>query len=222
MTAFRTAAAPFGPAALDAAAIDPAVTVRGWDGGLELGGDATHFGFVRSGACAVESADLPVTLAGGRYFRLPGPVSLSGGAGLVVSVRGFDGLPTAGGPVGAVGRLRYIDGCTDTLLIPPARRGEPCLNALFFPPGTRQTAHTHPSLRAGVVFSGRGECVCFGEDGRETVTPLAPGVAFLIPPELRHAFRTGPGSGLAVIAFHPDTDTGPTDDDHPMLNRTIL
>jgi hypothetical protein len=27
-------------------------------------------------------------------------------------------------------------------------------------------------------------------------------------------------SHLDVIAYHPDTDFGPTDDNHPMINRT--
>jgi hypothetical protein len=29
-------------------------------------------------------------------------------------------------------------------------------------------------------------------------------------------------SSLDVIAFHPDSDWGPTDGTHPMLNRTYL
>ena len=44
-----------------------------------------------------------------------------------------------GGPIEAMGRLRYIDGCTDSLLIPPWRRGEACLNHLHIPPGVEQT-----------------------------------------------------------------------------------
>ena len=27
---------------------------------------------------------------------------------------------------------------------------------------------------------------------------------------------------MDVVAYHPDSDTGPTHDDHPMLNRTIV
>ena len=27
---------------------------------------------------------------------------------------------------------------------------------------------------------------------------------------------------MCVIAYHPDSDFGPTDDDHPMVNRTIV
>jgi hypothetical protein len=34
------------------------------------------------------------------------------------------------------------------------RLGDPCLNGLWFPLGTRQTAHTHPSVRIGMVDDG--------------------------------------------------------------------
>lgn len=61
-----------------------------------------------------------------------------------------------GGPIEDRGRLRYIDGCTDTLLIPPWRRGEACLNLLHLPPGIEQTMHTHPSDRAGMTVRGAG------------------------------------------------------------------
>ena len=36
-----------------------------------------------------------------------------------------------------------------------------------------------------------------------------------------HCFRTE-DSGMCVIAYHPDSDFGPTDDEHPMINRTIV
>jgi hypothetical protein len=46
------------------------------------------------------------------------------------------------GPVEEHGRVRYIDGCTDSLLNAPQLRGEPCLNHLHFPRGIDQTLHT--------------------------------------------------------------------------------
>ena len=122
-----------------------------------------------------------------------------------------------GGPVEDRGRLRYIDGCTDSLLIPPVKRGNPCLNALFFPPNINQTPHTHPSFRAGLVIAGEGECVL-----EDKVVPLLPGQAFLIREDGLHSFRTSPEQSLTVIAFHPDSDFGPQDEDHPMINRTIV
>ena len=32
--------------------------------------------------------------------------------------------------------------------------GDPCLNLLHIPPSTRQSAHTHPSIRVGLIVSG--------------------------------------------------------------------
>ncbi|NBW63320.1 MAG: cupin domain-containing protein, partial [Synechococcaceae bacterium WB4_1_0192] len=37
-----------------------------------------------------------------------------------------------------------------------------------------------------------------------------------------HRFLTGSESGLTVVAWHPDSDTGPTDVDHPMVRRTMV
>jgi hypothetical protein len=36
-----------------------------------------------------------------------------------------------------------------------------------------------------------------------------------------HSFNTEADS-MDVITFHPDSDVGMTDDDHPMVNRTIV
>ena len=116
----------------------------------------------------------------------------------------------------ARGRLQYIDGCSDTLLISPVLRGEACLNLLYLPPDTRQTAHTHPSFRAGIVVAGSG--VCRTENAR---VELRRGDIFAIEPDGLHGFHTA-GESLTVIAFHPDSDFGPWHDDHPMVNRTIV
>ena len=47
---------------------------------------------------------------------------------------------------------------------------------------------------------------------------------FDIPPDSEHSFFTdNPGEGIMdVIAFHPDSDYGPEDENHPMINRTII
>lgn len=58
--------------------------------------------------------------------------------------------------------------------------------------------------------------------------PLEPGSIFFLPPETWHGFWTfaasadGGRSALTVVAFHPDSDFGATDDEHPMLNRTYF
>lgn len=129
---------------------------------------------------------------------------------------GYIGMFQVGGPLEREGRLKYIDGCTDSILIPPVKKGDPCLNHLHFPVGIRQTMHTHPEVRLGMVVKGMGYCTT--EDGEKA---LVPGVVFAILPDGKHAFRTEKHT-LDVIAWHPTTDVGPTDENHPMINRTIV
>lgn len=195
--------------------------VAAWSAGeLSLGADgstATHFLYVLDGSTRVETASGDFELRAGMYASLPGVAKVRGdGRGFVVSRLGFHGLFALGGPAEETGRLRYIDGCTDSLLLAPVMRGDPCLNLLHIPPDTRQSSHTHPSIRVGVIADGTGTCV----------TPtarhlLAPGMLFFIPPHAEHAFHTA-DQALRVIAWHPDSDCGPTHEDHPMINRTLL
>lgn len=184
---------------------------------LTLSPSATHLGFVFEGSARLSCNAGEFTLGEGMYFALPGEGTLEGkGLGIVASRLEQRGLFQLGGPVEEKGRLRYIDGCSDTLLLPPVVRGDPCLNLLFVPPGTDQTEHTHPSLRMGLILSGSGRCVTpRGE------TALVPGHAFVIPRGARHSFHTE-DEALRIIAYHPDSDFGPTDDNHPMLNRTYV
>jgi quercetin dioxygenase-like cupin family protein len=144
----------------------------------------------------------------------PEGTSLTGGRGLAVIVPGYRGLRQVGGPLEATGRLRYIDGCTDTLLVSPPRRGEPCVNHLHVPAATRQSEHFHPSVRIGTIARGRGTCVTGAERW-----PLEAGMGWVIPRERQHFFETTEAA-LDVFTWHPDTDVGPTDEDHPMVNRT--
>ncbi|MBL7625704.1 cupin domain-containing protein [Frankia nepalensis] len=191
----------------------------------EIPGGGGCFGFVAQGAVElvepVDGADRALRAEIGplEYFATAGAAALrlAPATRVVVSQRlGHVGLRQRGGPIEPTGRLRYIDGCSDTLLAGPARRGDPCLNHLHFPPGVLQTEHHHPSARTGVVARGAGWCdTAAGRDA------LRPGTIFCIPAGGRHRFVTDDAS-LDVIAFHPDSDTGPTDDDHPMINRTWL
>lgn len=204
-----------------------AVSLRCHDpaGATELSSDGTHFGY------ALDGEPLELLLPDGRryaihpgtYFCVPGPGVVTGRGRMTVTTRhGYHGVFSVGGPVEPWGRLEYIDGCTDTVLVPPVRLGDPCLNGLYFPASTKQTQHVHPSLRAGVVIAGRGTCKTPTGDH-----PLVPGKIFFLPPETWHAFHTDAAEGneqaaLTVLAFHPDSDFGPTDEEHPMVNRTYF
>ncbi len=189
---------------------------------LLLPDDGTHFGYVATGEVCIQSALIPeFTARAGNYFSLAGKARISNAGGLssgiVITRLGYFGFNQVGGPIEEEGRLRYIDGCTDSLLISPVKAGEACLNLLYFPASVDQTWHTHPSVRCGVVSAGSGEC--HTDSG---VTALSVGLGFIIGPNTPHKFRTGPGSSMSVIAYHPDSDFGPTDHDHPMINRTMV
>jgi mannose-6-phosphate isomerase-like protein (cupin superfamily) len=178
---------------------------------------STFYGFVFEGDATLATRDSAFPLQAGMYFSVPEKASISGGKGILIERVGFKGQFMLGGPIEESGRLKYIDGCTDSLLIPPIKLGDPCLNALYFPSQINQTQHTHPSIRVGVVFSGRGECVTPKEN-----IPLLPGEIFVIHRDGLHSFRTPDDSGMVVIAYHPDSDFGPEDQNHPMINRTIV
>lgn len=188
-----------------------------WDtNALTLPASGTHFGFVQRGTALLSCEMGEFTLREKMYFCVPDSFQIKGGAGLVITRLNFKGLFSIGGAIETRGRLRYIDGCTDTLLIPPPLLGDPCLNALYFPPNINQTPHTHPSVRAGIVAKGAGECAL-----RNETFPLNEGDAFVIAPETLHSFNTY-DSEMVVIAYHPDSDFGATHENHPMINRTIV
>lgn len=123
------------------------------------------------------------------------------------------------------GRLSYIDGCSDTMLYYPPRMGDPVFNHLHFPRGIIQSQHTHPSVRLGIVARGAGHA--FGPEvlGESAMwfKALTKGCVFMLEEQEMHSFRTDSSqSSMDVIAYHPDSDWGPTDQGHPMLNRTYI
>jgi len=177
----------------------------------------THFGFVYRGNAELIIEDRSYPLCTGMHFTAFGDAILkTNGSLITVSQKNWRGIFSLGGPVENEGRLRYIDGCSDTLLIPPVVKGDACLNFLKIPPFTNQTSHTHPSFRFGVIVAGNGFC-----DSPAGSEDLYPGKVFFIPTDGQHRFRTDSES-LSVIAFHPDSDFGPEDDNHPMVNKTIV
>lgn len=177
-----------------------------------------HFGFVMSGTVLMESDGRSFSLITGMYFSVPTAFSLSGDGKVVLFLRhGYRGLFSVGGPVENRGRLSYIDNATTTLICPPPRNGDPCLSFLSFPPRIVQTQHIHPTVRLGAVISGSGFCVL----GSGEKSALHPGHVFVIEEQTVHSFESG-DSGLGVIAYHPDSEGGPTDSHHPMLLRTYM
>ena len=117
---------------------------------------------------------------------------------------------------GIPGHLSYIDGCSNSNLIDPARNGEPCLNYLYFPPGINQTFHTHPSVRIGFIASGSG--IAETADGEVVLTA---GDVFILQRFGKHRFKTA-DSHMSLIAFHPDSEDGPRDEFNPMKTRTHI
>jgi hypothetical protein len=182
---------------------------------------STVYGVVVAASAVVSAHGFKAELDAGGFFALPGAggVEVSkDGCAVLIERHGYRGLIQAG-RIEDKGRLAYIDGCSDTVLCSPARLGDPVLNHLHFPVGVVQSVHSHPSIRLGVVVRGAGSA--FGPTGGGWERPLEVGSVFLLHAHELHAFRTT-DSSLDVIAFHPDSDSGPTDGEHPMLNRTYL
>jgi len=207
--------------------------VHGGASSALLRGDeiSTTYGYVIKGSVGMRSVLGLGSLEEGGFFALPSTFEIKPSLdGVVVLIQrfGYRGQPTMG-MTEHRGRLTYIDGCSDSMLVYPARQGDPCLNYLHFPPGIDQTQHTHPSIRMGVVARGFGMAHWPGWE-----EPLEVGSVFLLDEQEMHSFRTtvvttadkllaqGRTPGMDVIAFHPDSDWGPTDQNHPMRNRTYI
>jgi quercetin dioxygenase-like cupin family protein len=139
---------------------------------------------------------------------------------VVLFVRyGYLGQKIAG-TVESTGRLSYVDGCSDSMLVYPPRKGDPTFNHLHFPEGIEQSWHTHPTIRIGVVTSGavRAE---YKEGHRTMRIGMKAGDVFLLEEHEIHRFVTDMNEANIVI-YHPDSDWGPEDHNHTMLNRTYL
>lgn len=202
------------------------VSAQAWtDEPRSLQKTGTTFFYIFDGPSQLElrrggQAFFKASLHSGMYGSLVDEARLTGGRGLLIHVEDYQGVFQLGGPLEERGRLRYIDGCSDSLIVPPTLRGDPCFNHLHFPPGIEQSFHDHPSARVGLVCRGSGHCESKSA-GAVLQQELTPGLAFVIPPGVEHRFCTGSES-LDVVAFHPDSNTGPDHDDHPMINRTYV
>ncbi|WP_157650434.1 cupin domain-containing protein [Burkholderia ubonensis] len=179
--------------------------------------DSTHFIVIQSGELEVLHKGSIYHLRSGQFGCFPGALMLTGDAqAILVTSLGYEGSTLVGGPVEALGRLRYIDGCTSSVLLAPPVRGEPCLNFLYLPRNTSQTLHTHPTIRVGLILSGDGQC-----ETHHGLLEFRAGMAFVIPPGVVHSFQ-GRGESMRIAIYHPDSDSGPTHTDHTMLNRTYV
>jgi quercetin dioxygenase-like cupin family protein len=192
----------------------------GYDGSklLEVGTEAsTLYGYVQEGEIKLSTEGQTWRVKEGYYFSTVGITSISGsGKAVVIERIGYQGVFQIGGPIEEKGRLAYIDGCSDSVLIHPARLGDPSFNMLTFPTNTRQTMHIHPTVRMGVVAKGEGRCVT-----RNREIPLFPGAVFILEEMEQHCFYTS-DSSMTVITYHPDSESGPTDETHSMLKNTIF
>lgn len=175
--------------------------------------DSTFFGYTLSEVIIHYNSSV-FNLPKNAYFSIPSQFVISGDA-FIVKTENYIGMTTFG-LMESQGRLKYINGCTDSILIHPVKKGDACLNALYFPEFTSQSPHIHPSIRIGIVSEGKGFAVT--KDGEYL---LQKGDAFLIEQKEVHCFKTV-DSAMTVIAYHPDSDFGAQDHDHPMINRTFL
>lgn len=184
------------------------------------------YGYCLEGSFELSNRTDDFLVREGNYFAMSGTVQInpqSDDAKLwVVTRHGFK-VPTQMGRVESNGRLSYIDGCSDSVLVSMPRYGDPVLNYLHFPEDIYQTQHTHPSVRLGVVISGVG--TAFRDETAQSASswrkPLVKGCIFMLEEQELHSFCTE-NSHMDIIAFHPDSDTGPTDENHSMINRTYI
>ena len=212
--------------------------------GVDINPNCSYYGYCYSGEAVIKRKNAPVMVASdGMFFSLSEDFQFAETDCKIILIEvlhtqgiypetNYKAFATLGGSIEDRGRLKYIDGCSDSLLIAPVKMGDPCLNHLHFPPKIDQTQHTHPSHRIGIVAKGNGECKTpFGN------LPLVKGMIFVIKewnnkdfaegldgntyPVGAHSFETFDES-MDVIAFHPDSDFGATDVNHPMINRTYV
>ena len=180
------------------------------------------FGYVHKGIVVVKDGDVAFMVEAGFWFstrQVPTISFVEGEYRVVVwQLEDYTGSLSSG-LVEDEGKLNYIDGCKDTMLHAPIKFGDPCLNALYMPSGVDQTAHTHPSTRTGFIIKGGARC-----ETPAGTFDLEEGEIFFLRKEALHKFRTDHAEdiNMKLVAYHPDSDFGPTDEIHPMINRTMV
>jgi len=116
-----------------------------------------------------------------------------------------------------MGNLSYMDGGTNTTAVNPGRLGDPVINYVHFPAGMKQTLHTHPSHRVGMVLKGRGLV-----ELDDSEFPLQQGGVFFMQRNVLHNFMCPYNEDVVLFVFAPDSGTGPTDEVNPLKIRTYV
>ena len=174
------------------------------------------------GSMTIQGNDHVMLIQPGQWFQSNGDIRFevpTQGRVFIAQRKGFNAM-IAQGTVEKTGRLKYINGCHDTILCGPIKADYPVINSLHMPNGINQTMHSHPSTRMGFVIDG-GANACTPTE----VHPLRKGTIFFLPPNGLHKFRTDMDkeTTMCLIAFHPDSGgIGPMDENHIMLNRTVV
>ena len=184
---------------------------------------ATSYGYVASGSADVKTPHFRFRADHGAFFSVPGKFTVeSRGQVVLIQRLGYRGLLVAG-MVEGVGRLNYIDGCSSTMLVPPARVGDPVLNHLHIPPGSTSLSTPTPPCGSAWLPAGVGWPTAGVTSGDGWEEPLEAGTVFLLDAQELHSFSTAScRDGLDVVTYHPDSDWGPTDGEHPMISRTHI
>jgi quercetin dioxygenase-like cupin family protein len=116
-----------------------------------------------------------------------------------------------------MGNLSYMDGGTNTTAVNPGRLGDPVINYVHFPAGMKQTLHTHPSHRVGLVLKGRGLV-----ELDDSEFSLQQGSLFFMQRNVLHNFMCPYNEDVVLFVFAPDSGTGPTDEVNPLKIRTYV
>lgn len=142
---------------------------------------------------------------------------------LMVQFQFYEGVFSIGNIV-KEGNLNYINGAKNRVLSSPLKKGLPCLNSMHGNVVFDQTTHTHPSTRVGIMME--GEVLARIYKGEHLIKydeyELKKGDVFILNKDIPHSFHKKNTKPFYLAAFHPDSSTGPTDEDAPMIANTIV
>lgn len=173
------------------------------------------FGVTVGKNCSVHDSEGKILLPENYYFRLGPGVKIRGKSALVVLVA-MPPRETKFGKIPQRGAIEYEPGGQETTLVYPDIFGEPTLNFLSMEPHFRdQLMHWHDAIRINIVISGEVFC----ETPSHAPVTCNRGSIIILPNGALHRFRTN-STGMKFVAFHPDSEFGPTPKNNPMFNKT--